>query len=503
MVVTARMIGSTSSSPNFGAPNSHRGYYPLAALLVATTAFTASLASSQTTSCESSSQDGKKIQPTTAVGLADESEEDNGTNVIVQDGMDTGSEIPKLPPSISSQLEEAELLEDEEGNIGHIGDFNGNVEEEDDDDDSKDEDTTCSICLINRQGPCRRYWLKFERCMKEHSKMKERAERDKTKESAAVGVGSGDGEAGGEGKDDDAEWEQSPMEEEWDNFMMKSIQPGEDDDDDDDEDDEDEEEGDEGEEDAANSNKEEEMDLSLASRCDKFMIPWIGCIQEHRNVYSLISNAFYQKDYIDPLEGTIPDGRRVPFQKNDAVIGEVDGYVMKFHGVSIDLGNWREHVEADADEGDGDFEEEDLVLPGEEPHLINAYAKFQLTHPTNGQPIEVAYIKDQKGRLLGFDSFTKKDADGSSSDSADDDGMHENEVKDQSTAAEADGECTFHIVPGETTSIAAYAIYRGEKKEDDDKEGGAREDTLYYTPEVPLPGAYCAMKKRVMTKYNS
>ena len=341
--------------------------------------------------------------------------------------------------------------------------------------------------------------------------MKERAEKEDkvVKEAAAVG-GEGVGEGGERGKDD-AEGEQSPMEEEWDNFMMKSIQPGEDDDDDEDDDDEDEEEGDEGDEgdeEDANSNKEEEMDLSLASRCDKFMIPWIGCIQEHRNVYSLISNAFYQKDYIDPLESTIPDDRRVPFEKNNAVIGEVDGYVMKFRGVSIDLGNWREHVEADADEGNGDFEEEEdvIVVPGEEPHLINAYAKFQLTHPTNGQPIEVAYIKDQKGRLLGFDSFTKKDADGSADSAADDDGMHENEVggiKDQSAAAEADGECTFHIVPGETTSISAYAIYRGEKKKDDDKEGGAREDTLHYTPEVPLPGAYCAMKKRVMTKYNS
>ena len=138
MVVTARMVGrSTSTSPNFNAPNSHRSYYPLAAaLLVATTA----LASSETTSCcESTSKDGK-IQPTTtaSVGLADESEEDNGTNVIVQDGMDTGSEIPKLlPPSSSSQLEEAELSEDdeEEGNIGHIGDFNENGEGEHDDDD--------------------------------------------------------------------------------------------------------------------------------------------------------------------------------------------------------------------------------------------------------------------------------------------------------------------------------------------------------------------------------
>ncbi len=31
----------------------------------------------------------------------------------------------------------------------------------------EDEPTTCSICLINRQGPCRSSWKKFERCIKQ------------------------------------------------------------------------------------------------------------------------------------------------------------------------------------------------------------------------------------------------------------------------------------------------------------------------------------------------
>jgi len=32
----------------------------------------------------------------------------------------------------------------------------------------EDEPTHCEICLINRQGPCRPLWRKFERCMKDH-----------------------------------------------------------------------------------------------------------------------------------------------------------------------------------------------------------------------------------------------------------------------------------------------------------------------------------------------
>lgn len=184
------------------------------------------------------------------------------------------------------------------------------------------------------------------------------------------------------------------------------------------------------------------------------------------------------------------------YAKNcNASIGEVDGYVMKFTGVEIDLGNWREHVEADADvtgngNGDGDDElfEEGPVIPtaggsAEEPHLINAYAKFSLVDPSNGQPIEVAYIKDQKGRLLGFDSFTKRAAENTNEGGDDDDTTGK-----ETSGLSLDGECTFHIVPGETTSIAAYAIYRGAKKEDE--EGGVREDFLYQTPEVPLPGVH-------------
>ena len=101
----------------------------------------------------------------------------------------------------------------------------------------------------------------------------------------------------------------------------------------------------------------------------------------------------------------------MPFAKNNAKIGKMDVYVMKLTGVEIDLGIWREHVEVDADDnGNGGFEEDmsAAVTPIEEPHLINAYAKFQLTDPSSDQSIEVAYTKDQKGRLIGFDHLSRE-----------------------------------------------------------------------------------------------
>jgi hypothetical protein len=90
-------------------------------------------------------------------------------------------------------------------------------------------------------------------------------------------------------------------------------------------------------------------------------------------------------------------------------IGEKEGYVVKFMVAEVDSGNWREHLEAQAEEDFLVKEEEEEALQQEMthkkvkgPHLINAYAKFKLTESDTHNTVEVAYIKDQKGRLLGF-----------------------------------------------------------------------------------------------------
>ena len=72
------------------------------------------------------------------------------------------------------------------------------------------------------------------------------------------------------------------------------------------------------------------------------MIPWLGFIQEHRNVYSLIPNMFYQKNYINLLENTVLEERCRVFLEKDAneLVGEVGEVVMgKFDGAEIDFGN--------------------------------------------------------------------------------------------------------------------------------------------------------------------
>jgi hypothetical protein len=168
--------------------------------------------------------------------------------------------------------------------------------------------------------------------------------------------------------------------------------------------------------------------------------------------------------------------------KDENELDEEGEYVVKFHGVEIDLGNWKEYIEADNDEGIHEAVAKSS-RSSEEPHLINAYARFHLMDPDNNhRPIEVAYVKDQNGTVLGFDSFFKQRQEmmkGSDEDN-NDDSIDDNEAKPPATPKT--GECTFHIIPGVTTSIVAYAVYRGDKDE-----GLLREDVLYYTPEIPLP----------------
>ncbi len=206
--------------------------------LAAAASISSSIASS--TSCD------------TATGPADEREE-NDEVVVVTDGMDASSDASQL-------------------NIASADTGPAEAEEDDEDDPSNDEETTCSICLINRQGPCRKYWLKFERCMKEHS-----AEQEKAK-AKTVSAEEDDG-INEESSDDNTELtEQDRIEHEWDAFMEKSTKPGEDDDDEDEDDEDDDDEDDEEEGDNKNENGEEDSssslmeDMTLAERCDKFMM---------------------------------------------------------------------------------------------------------------------------------------------------------------------------------------------------------------------------------------
>ncbi len=258
--------------------------------------------------------------------------------------------------------DESELESDENSN-SEQGNSPSSEEDPYDNLPEEDEPTTCVICLINRQGPCRPLWRKFECCMKDNPS-----------------------------SDDDSD-------------------------------------GDE------NSNS---SSSSMAEKCDKYMFPWIGCIQSYRNTYTLISNDFFQKELIDEIEKNIGENEKV-------LLDDIDASSI----VQMSKEWWGDGNSSNDDNSVGDENPED-------PILVEGVARINLFD--GDKPIEVAYIKDQDGKLLGYDQFSefKKsiDAEGNS---------------DDSNSAQKVAQCNFHVSPESTKAIQIFALYKGTDEKEDNK----------------------------------
>ena len=177
---------------------------------------------------------------------------------------------------------------------------NQNHDDDDDDDDDdtpeEDEPTSCTICLINRQGPCRPHWRKFEKCMKDHSS---KQDNDNGNDN---------------GKDND------------------------------------------------NETNNDNDTPSMSSKCDQYMLPWITCVQQYRNKYTVISNEFFQKEMIDPIESIIEDCDRVLL---DTSSDRVDIASIVQVGEA-----WRRYKDADADDADdGNAGDAGNADDGKEVHM--------------------------------------------------------------------------------------------------------------------------------------
>merc|ERR1712071_260982 len=79
-------------------------------------------------------------------------------------------------------------------------------------------------------------------------------------------------------------------------------------------------------------------------------------------------------------------------------------------------------------------------------HLIPAYAQIYLKDTITGYPIEMAYVRDQNGTLLGFDYFSREKRDG------------------LETAT-----MSFFMTP-DTKSVTAHGLYRKVEEEKKEKE---------------------------------
>jgi len=244
-----------------------------------------------------------------------------------------------------------------------------------------DDETTCTICLLNRQGPCKPYWRKLEWCMKHNLEKKHEGTSS-----------SGGGE-----------------------------------------------------------------------HCDKYMIPWLQCVQSYRNTYTVLMNQMYQKDYIDPVEASIHDQDKVLFNKvhPDSFLDLDDWKLYKVRekmdpneGLTIaNKKSTTQDVVVTAATNDIQHEE-DTVLDPPDVFLIAASAKVNLIDPTTKRPVTIAYIRDQNRQVLGFDQFKKEKEERKKE--------HGGILLDSDVAT-----FTFYIDPQTTQSIQVFALYESQGNDSD------------------------------------
>lgn len=340
-----------------------------------------------------------------------------------------------------------------------ISNFDHNNNDQDLD---SDEPTTCTICLVNRKGPCRYQWRKFERCMKDNLKSND---------------------------------------------------------------------------DLVNSNdinkydkNNEEGTKSVKEDCDLHMLPWLTCVQSYRNIYTLITNKLYQDMFIDNIEKNIDEKNKVYFGDVNPLkfldINRLAYYVNRkecFHetlSTANKASNMKPHLK---DRNDTD--------------LVSAFVSINLIDSFSGKEIDIAYVRDQDGKILGFEQFSsiKKEREErlnnqrqndnsdsqqnltqvnsqyntSTNENKNDDIINYpyfNKTKEESNI----GKLAFYISPETTDSIQVFALYKKnsnskfesnrvatinllpgkeekKRKEIVEEEGASKSDeTLYYSSIISL-----------------
>ena len=212
-----------------------------------------------------------------------------------------------------------------------------------------DERTSCQICLVNRQGPCRPYWRKMEACLKDHSNQQAQGQ-----------------------------------------------------------------------------------ELHSSVFCDRYMLPWLECVQSYRNMYMLYYNDLYQLEVIEPIEKEIQPEE-----------------LYKWEGVELDWTPYIDWIKSKDLPLRELFSKPEFrvvrktprpVYEGEDPELVELEVKVNLEE--GGLPIELAYAKDQGGLVLGFEHFT----------AAKKDNMDTGVLK-------------FGFRPDRTASVQFFALYKGEGEE--------------------------------------
>jgi len=289
-------------------------------------------------------------------------------------------------------------------------DDNNNIEIDYENLPEDDEETECSICKTNRKGPCRQFWRKAEYCMK---------------------------------------------------------------------------------------NNEGEV---VAEKCVDYMLPWIECLQKHPNLYTLLNNQVTQREYVDIYEtnlywntGNAPheewevnidndiDWTELWSSSTDENSDKESNTTNTTNTTTIDQyhpdamaknlktdGDWAnfflrlkttdiDYYENKKQKDNNIMEKEDIIYDANtyegEPNLVQVGVRIPLFLSDRNATLEMCYVRDQNGRLLGMDQFNSL-------------------FKENNLSPQHEEVLKFYIEPGKTTSLRFYKVYQSPvpKKEEDKTE---------------------------------
>lgn len=166
--------------------------------------------------------------------------------------------------------------------------------------------------------------------------------------------------------------------------------------------------------------------------CDRYLTPWLQCVQSYRNMYSLYYNDLYQLEVIEPIEKAI---RPEELFKWEGVELDWTPYIDWIKSTDVPLGRLFSRPEFGLV-----GKTPRPVYEGKDPELVQLQVKVKLEE--GGLPLELAYAKDQGGLVLGYEHFTA--------------------AKKVNLDA---GVLKFGFRPDRTASVQLFALYKGEGEE--------------------------------------
>jgi len=252
---------------------------------------------------------------------------------------------------------------------------------------------------------------------------------------------------------------------------------------------------------------------SLGEKCDMHMIPWLTCVQSYRNAYTLITNKFYQTEFIDEVEKGVKDDDKIKFVYAAEKVGDGnDKDSTRLDPNSfLDLSDWfdrRQNTDSTDDKGSSDDEDLDTDnsadngdSAGDDVDLVPVSATINVIDPGTGWEIDIAYVRDQDGSVLGFEQFTTLKRERREAIQYMEQKSKPNQETQEGDGRETKfpasirntGKCSFHLNPEKTKSVQLFALYKSsdnkamtnEKDSSKDNED-VEKKTLYYSSEIEL-----------------